>query len=50
MPDPNPKLAGKAFEKPARGGHHVEVGRLEVEARRLNEASPRLHSATVFRS
>ena len=41
MPDPNPKVRGRGFEKLREGGVHVEVGRLEAEARRLNEAFAR---------
>jgi diaminohydroxyphosphoribosylaminopyrimidine deaminase/5-amino-6-(5-phosphoribosylamino)uracil reductase len=41
MPDPNPKVSGRGFEKLRAAGVHVEVGRLEVEARRLNEAFAR---------
>lgn len=41
MPDPNPKVSGRGFEKLRRAGVHVEVGRLETEARRLNEAFAR---------
>ncbi len=41
MPDPNPKVSGQGFEKLRAAGIHVEVGRLEVEARRLNEAFAR---------
>src|SRR6202161_3879992 len=37
MPDPNPKVSGQGFEKLRAGGVHVEVGRLEEQARRLNE-------------
>jgi diaminohydroxyphosphoribosylaminopyrimidine deaminase/5-amino-6-(5-phosphoribosylamino)uracil reductase len=41
MPDPNPKVSGRGFEKLRAVGVHVEVGRLEAEARRLNEAFAR---------
>jgi diaminohydroxyphosphoribosylaminopyrimidine deaminase/5-amino-6-(5-phosphoribosylamino)uracil reductase len=41
MPDPNPKVSGRGLEKLRAAGVHVEVGRLEVEARRLNEAFAR---------
>jgi len=41
MPDPNPKVSGQGFEKLRAAGVHVEVGRLEAEARRLNEAFAR---------
>ena len=41
MPDPNPKVSGRGFEKLRAAGVHVEVGRLEPEARRLNEAFAR---------
>jgi diaminohydroxyphosphoribosylaminopyrimidine deaminase/5-amino-6-(5-phosphoribosylamino)uracil reductase len=41
MPDPNPKVSGLGFEKLRAAGVHVEVGRLEEQARRLNEAFAR---------
>src|ERR1039458_376001 len=41
MPDPNPKVSGQGFEKLRAAGVHVEVGRLEAEARHLNEAFAR---------
>jgi diaminohydroxyphosphoribosylaminopyrimidine deaminase / 5-amino-6-(5-phosphoribosylamino)uracil reductase len=41
MPDPNPKVSGKGFEKLRAAGIQVEVGHLEEEARRLNEAFAR---------
>jgi len=41
MPDPNPKVSGRGFEKLRASGVHVEVGRLEAEARHLNEAFAR---------
>lgn len=41
MPDPNPKVSGVGFEKLRAAGMHVEVGRLEEQARRLNEAFAR---------
>jgi len=41
MPDPNPKVSGKGFDKLRTAGVHVEVGRLEEQARRLNEAFAR---------
>jgi diaminohydroxyphosphoribosylaminopyrimidine deaminase/5-amino-6-(5-phosphoribosylamino)uracil reductase len=41
MPDPNPKVSGMGFEKLRAAGVHVEVGRLEEQARRLNEGFAR---------
>jgi len=41
MPDPNPKVSGRGFDKLRAAGVHVEVGRLEEQARRLNEAFAR---------
>ncbi len=41
MPDPNPKVSGRGFEKLRAAGVHVEVGQMEAEARRLNEAFAR---------
>jgi diaminohydroxyphosphoribosylaminopyrimidine deaminase/5-amino-6-(5-phosphoribosylamino)uracil reductase len=41
MPDPNSKVSGKGFDKLRAAGVHVEVGRLEEQARRLNEAFAR---------
>lgn len=41
MPDPNPKVSGLGFEKLRVAGIHVEVGRLEEQARRLNEGFAR---------
>src|SRR6266566_4517648 len=41
MPDPNPKVSGQGFEKLRAAGVHVEVGPLEEQSRRLNEAFAR---------
>jgi len=41
MADPNPKVSGLGFDKLRGAGVHVEVGRLEDEARRLNEGFAR---------
>src|SRR5579864_2292909 len=41
MPDPNPKVSGQGFEKLRAAGMQVEVGQLEEQARRLNEAFAR---------
>jgi diaminohydroxyphosphoribosylaminopyrimidine deaminase/5-amino-6-(5-phosphoribosylamino)uracil reductase len=41
MPDPNPKVSGRGFEQLRAAGVQVEVGALEEEARRLNEAFAR---------
>ena len=41
MADPNPKVSGLGFEKLRAAGIQVEVGALEEEARRLNEAFAR---------
>ncbi|HWW15892.1 MAG TPA: bifunctional diaminohydroxyphosphoribosylaminopyrimidine deaminase/5-amino-6-(5-phosphoribosylamino)uracil reductase RibD [Candidatus Dormibacteraeota bacterium] len=41
MPDPNPKVSGRGFEKLRSAGVNVDVGRLEAEARCLNEAFAR---------
>jgi diaminohydroxyphosphoribosylaminopyrimidine deaminase/5-amino-6-(5-phosphoribosylamino)uracil reductase len=41
IPDPNPKVSGRGFEKLRAAGVHVEVGPLEDQARRLNEAFAR---------
>lgn len=41
MADPNPKVSGKGFDRLRASGVHVEVGRLEDQARRLNEAFAR---------
>jgi diaminohydroxyphosphoribosylaminopyrimidine deaminase/5-amino-6-(5-phosphoribosylamino)uracil reductase len=41
MSDPNPKVSGQGFEKLRAAGVDVEVGLLEEQARRLNEAFAR---------
>src|SRR5579863_7999019 len=41
IPDPNPKVSGIGFEKLRAAGVQVEVGCLEAQARRLNEAFAR---------
>lgn len=41
MPDPNPKVSGRGFEQLRAAGIHVEIGRLEQQARKLNEAFAR---------
>jgi diaminohydroxyphosphoribosylaminopyrimidine deaminase/5-amino-6-(5-phosphoribosylamino)uracil reductase len=41
MTDPNPEVSGRGFEKLRAAGVHVEVGRLEEQARRLNEGFAR---------
>src|SRR5215469_8220084 len=41
MVDPNPKVSGRGFEQLRAAGVQVEVGRLEEQARRLNEAFAR---------
>jgi diaminohydroxyphosphoribosylaminopyrimidine deaminase / 5-amino-6-(5-phosphoribosylamino)uracil reductase len=41
MPDPNPEVSGRGFEKLRTAGVQVEVGTLEAEAHRLNEAFAR---------
>src|SRR5499427_8186980 len=38
MPDPNPKVSGRGFEQLRAAGVRVEVGRLEEQAKQLNEA------------
>jgi len=47
MADPNPKVSGRGFEKLRAAGIHVEVGGLEAEARRLNEAFARYIRAGI---
>lgn len=41
MPDPNPKVSGRGFEQLRAAGVHVQVGRFEEQARKLNEAFAR---------
>jgi diaminohydroxyphosphoribosylaminopyrimidine deaminase/5-amino-6-(5-phosphoribosylamino)uracil reductase len=41
MTDPNPKVGGRGFEKLRAAGIVVEIGGLEADARRLNEAFAR---------
>lgn len=41
MPDPNPKVSGRGFEKLRAAGIDLEVGGLEAEARLLNETFAR---------
>ncbi len=41
MADPNPKVSGRGFEQLRAANLHVEVGRLEEQARRLNEGFAR---------
>jgi diaminohydroxyphosphoribosylaminopyrimidine deaminase/5-amino-6-(5-phosphoribosylamino)uracil reductase len=41
MADPNPKVSGRGFAKLRAAGIEVEVGELEAEARRLNDAFAR---------
>jgi diaminohydroxyphosphoribosylaminopyrimidine deaminase/5-amino-6-(5-phosphoribosylamino)uracil reductase len=41
MPDPNPKVSGRGFEQLRAAGVLVDVGGLEAEAQRLNEAFAR---------
>jgi diaminohydroxyphosphoribosylaminopyrimidine deaminase/5-amino-6-(5-phosphoribosylamino)uracil reductase len=41
MADPNPKVSGRGFAQLRAAGMEVEVGLLEAEARRLNEAFAR---------
>jgi len=49
MPDPNPKVSGRGFEQLRAAGVQVEVGRLENEAKKLNEAFARYirHGASL---
>jgi diaminohydroxyphosphoribosylaminopyrimidine deaminase / 5-amino-6-(5-phosphoribosylamino)uracil reductase len=41
MPDPNPRVSGRGFEKLRAAGIQLEVGGLHKEAQRLNEAFAR---------
>jgi diaminohydroxyphosphoribosylaminopyrimidine deaminase/5-amino-6-(5-phosphoribosylamino)uracil reductase len=41
MSDPNPRVSGRGFAKLRAAGVHVEVGSMEEQARRLNEAFAR---------
>ncbi len=41
MADPNPQVSGRGFEQLRHAGVHVEVGWLEDQARKLNEAFAR---------
>jgi diaminohydroxyphosphoribosylaminopyrimidine deaminase / 5-amino-6-(5-phosphoribosylamino)uracil reductase len=41
MPDPNPKVSGRGFEQLRSAGVQVEVGGLQEQARKLNEAFAR---------
>ena len=41
MEDPNPKVSGRGFAQLRAAGVHVEVGRMEEQARKLNEAFAR---------
>lgn len=41
MPDPNPLVSGRGFEKLRAAGIEVEIGGLAAEARKLNEAFAR---------
>lgn len=41
MPDPNPRVSGRGFEQLRAAGVDVEIGGVEKEAKRLNEAFAR---------